>query len=56
MMMPEDEEQYEGSPYCPTGNGGNLNLINQDEEDIQESSYLTGFRVRAEGMQEPGRH
>jgi hypothetical protein len=56
MDQPTDEGQFEGSPYLPTGDGGNVTLINQDEQCIQESSYQHGFRVRAEGMQEPGRH
>jgi hypothetical protein len=41
--------------YCPEGDGGDAVLINQDESVILEST-TQGLMVRAEGMQEPGRH
>jgi hypothetical protein len=40
---------------CPEGPGGNHTLINQDEAEILVRT-TQGCSVRAEGMQEPGRH
>jgi hypothetical protein len=41
---------------CPEGPGGNHNLTNQDEAEILVRTTQQGVQVRAEGMQEPGRH
>ncbi|MFF9268614.1 hypothetical protein [Streptomyces rochei] len=40
---------------CPKGDGGNKELINQDEMPILVRT-TQGCSVRTEGMQEPGRH
>lgn len=40
---------------CPTGDGGNSTLTNQDEAMILVAT-TQGCDVRVEGMQEPGRH
>ncbi|MET9385301.1 hypothetical protein ABZY09_30575 [Streptomyces sp. NPDC002928] len=40
---------------CPTGNGGNSTNTNGDEAEILART-TQGPGVRAEGMQEPGRH
>jgi hypothetical protein len=40
---------------CPEGPGGDMTLINQDEQQILDAT-TQGLSVRAEGMQEPGRH
>lgn len=40
---------------CPVGPGGNSTLTNQDEQQILDRT-TQGLAVRAEGMQEPGRH
>lgn len=40
---------------CPKGEGGNTTVVNQDEREILERT-TQGCSVRAEGMQEPGRH
>lgn len=40
---------------CPTTVGGNITIINGDEaEPLVRTTQ--GLPVRAEGMQEPGRH
>lgn len=46
-----------GMPYCPTGPGGNMILVNQDESEILEASY-EGMAVREApaGYRETGRH
>lgn len=40
---------------CPTGDGGNSTLTNQDEAEILART-TQGLAIRAEGMQEPGHH
>ena len=40
---------------CPAGPGGDHQLTNQDEAEILART-TQGLAVRAEGMQEPGRH
>jgi hypothetical protein len=40
---------------CPEGDGGDKQLVNQDERMILEST-TQGLQTRSEGMQEPGRH
>jgi hypothetical protein len=40
---------------CPVGPGGNSTITNQDEAEILVRT-TQGPAVRAEGMQEPGRH
>jgi hypothetical protein len=40
---------------CPEGDAGNTTIINQDECLILDAT-TQGLAVRAEGMQEPGRH
>lgn len=40
---------------CPEGDGGNRQLVNQDERMILDST-TQGLATRAEGTQEPGRH
>jgi hypothetical protein len=40
---------------CPVGPGGNTTIINQDEQEILTRT-TQGCGVRAEGMQESGRH
>lgn len=47
-----------GSTYdrlCPEGDGGNRQVVNQDEALILVATTHTPA-VRAEGMPEPGRH
>lgn len=43
------------SEQCPEGPGGDQTLTNQDEAEILVRTQQ-GVQVRAEGMQEPGRH
>lgn len=53
QMYPDENE---GSmECCAVGPGGNTTLINNNEAEILEAT-LAGCQVRAEGMQEPGRH
>lgn len=40
---------------CPEGPGGTTTIINQDEAEILVRTTQS-CGVRAEGMQEPGRH
>lgn len=47
-------EEY-NDKICPEGDGGNQQLVNQDERMILEST-TQGLATRPEGMQEPGRH
>jgi hypothetical protein len=46
-------QEYE--KVCPKGDGGTSTVTNQDERMILEAT-TQGCTVRAEGMQEPGRH
>jgi hypothetical protein len=49
---------YESQTYdeiCPEGDGGDRNLVNQDECLILDATTQR-LSTRAEGMQEPGRH
>lgn len=41
---------------CPEGDGGNRQVVNQNESLILDATTQQGVMVRAEGMQEPGRH
>jgi hypothetical protein len=41
---------------CPEGPGGHQQIVNQDEAEILARTTQQGVMVRAEGMQEPGRH
>jgi hypothetical protein len=40
---------------CPTGDGGNHQITNQDEAEILARTTQAP-QTRSEGMQEPGRH
>lgn len=40
---------------CPEGDGGDSTITNQDEQMILDRT-TQGLAVRAEGMQETGRH
>jgi hypothetical protein len=40
---------------CPCGDGGNKQVVNQDEQEILTRT-TQGLQTRTEGMQEPGRH
>lgn len=40
---------------CPEGPAGTTTIVNQDEAEILVRT-TQGLAVRAEGMQEPGRH
>lgn len=53
LMYPDEAEGP--MQCCAIGPGGNSTLTNNDEEEILEATF-TGCQVRAEGMQEPGRH
>lgn len=45
---------HDNENCCPTGNGGNSTITNQDEQQILDR--VPQIPVRTEGMQEPGRH
>lgn len=55
MDMSYPDEPEGRMECCAVGPGGNSMLTNNNEEEILEST-LAGCQVRAEGMQEPGRH
>lgn len=51
--MAEYTQTYD--KICPEGDGGDRQLVNQDERMILEST-TQGLATRTEGMQETGRH
>lgn len=53
QMYPDESEGR--MECCAVGPGGNTTLINNDECEILEAA-MANPQVRAEGMQEPGRH